>query len=122
MASAVSRPRTPKRSDTTSLFNASQLVKRVDELSGRFDTTAAEHQYLNERIDTVENNLFKKIETETSNISQHIDKLGDRLEANMNALDKRVSVLERWRWLIVGGAGVVLFVVSNYLIRVFLVK
>ena len=122
MASAVPRPRTPKRSDTTSLFNASQLVKRVDELSGRFDTTAAEHQYLNERIDTVENNLFKKIETETSNISQHIDKLGDRLEANMNALDKRVSVLERWRWLIVGGAGVVLFVVSNYLIRVFLVK
>ena len=122
MASALPRPRTPKRSDTTSLFNASQLVKRVDELSGRFDTTAAEHQYLNERIDTVENNLFKKIETETSNISQHIDKLGDRLEANMNALDKRVSVLERWRWLIVGGAGVVLFVVSNYLIRVFLVK
>jgi len=122
MASALPRPRTPKRSDTTSLFNASQLVKRVDELSGRFDTTAAEHQYLNERIDTVENNLFKKIETETSNISQHIDKLGDRLEANMNALDKRVSVLERWRWLIVGGAAVVLFVVSNYLIRVFLVK
>ena len=122
MASALPRPRTPKRSDTTSLFNASQLVKRVDELSGRFDTTAAEHQYLNERIDTVENNLFKKIETETSNISQHIDKLGDRLEANMNALDKRVSVLERWRWLFVGGAGVVLFVVSNYLIRVFLVK
>ena len=122
MASALPRPRTPKRSDTASLFNASQLVKRVDELSGRFDTTAAEHQYLNERIDTVENNLFKKIETETSNISQHIDKLGDRLEANMNALDKRVSVLERWRWLIVGGAGVVLFVVSNYLIRVFLVK
>ena len=122
MASALPRPRTPKRSDPTSLFNASQLVKRVDELSGRFDTTAAEHQYLNERIDTVENNLFKKIETETSNISQHIDKLGDRLEANMNALDKRVSVLERWRWLIVGGAGVVLFVVSNYLIRVFLVK
>lgn len=122
MASALPRPRTPKRSDTTSLFNASQLVKRVDELSGRFDTTAAEHQYLNERIDTVENNLFKKIETETSNISQHIDKLGDRLEANMNALDKRVSVLERWRWLIVGGAAVVLFVVSNYLIRAFLVK
>jgi len=122
MASALPRPRTPKRHATASLFNASQLVKRVDELSGRFDTTAAEHQYLNERIDTVENNLFKKIETETSNISQHIDKLGDRLEANMNALDKRVSVLERWRWLIVGGAGVVLFVVSNYLIRVFLVK
>lgn len=122
MASALPRPRTPKRHATASLFNASQLVKRVDELSGRFDTTAAEHQYLNERIDTVENNLFKKIETETSNISQHIDKLGDRLEANMNALDKRVSVLERWRWLIVGGAAVVLFVVSNYLIRVFLIK
>ena len=122
MASAVPRPRTPKRSDTTSLFNASQLVKRVDELSGRFDTTAAEH-HLNRLFNSLDkNNLFKKIETETSNISQHIDKLGDRLEANMNALDKRVSVLERWRWLIVGGAGVVLFVVSNYLIRVFLVK
>ena len=118
---AVTR-RTPKRSTLSALSNASQLVTRVDELSGRFDTTAAEHRYLNERIDTVENNLFKKIETETGNISQHIDKLGDRLEANLNALDKRVSVLERWRWFIVGGAAVVLFALSNYFIRMFLLK
>ena len=114
--------RTPKRSGSSTLSNASQLVTRVNELSGRFVAAAAEHRYLNERIDTVENNLFKKIETETSNISQHIDKLGDRLEANLNALDKRVSVLERWRWFIVGGGGVVLFLLSNYFIRVFVLK
>ena len=107
---------------SANLSNAGQLITRVDELSGRCDSTESEHRYLNERIDTVENNLFKKIETETNNISQHIDKLGDRLEANLNALDNRVSVLERWRWLIIGGAAVVLFVLSNYFVRIFLLK
>ena len=104
--------------------NASQLVKRVDELSSRFEksaeTSAQGDRLLHERISTVEDNIFKKIETETNNISKHIDKLGDRLEANMNALDKRVSVLERWRWFIVGGAGVVLFALSNYFLRLML--
>ena len=115
-----------KRNQNTRLMpdlsNASQLIVRVDELTGRFDSTEAEHRYLNERINVVEDNLIKKIETETSNISKHIDKLGDRMEATVKALDNRVSALERWRWLIVGGAGVVLFLISNYVIRIFLLK
>ena len=115
-----------KRNQNTRLMpdlsNASQLIVRVDELTGRFDSTEAEHRYLNERINVVEDNLIKKIETETNNISKHIDKLGDRMEATLKALDNRVSALERWRWLIVGGAGVVLFLISNYVIRIFLLK
>ena len=118
-------PQKPKRSVAKPSFdNASQLVKRVDELSSRFEsaakTSAAGDQLLHERISTVENNLYEKIESEGSNISAHIDKLGVRLETNLNALDKRVSVLERWRWFIVGGAGVVLFALSNYFLRLML--
>ena len=104
--------------------NASQLVKRVDELSSRFEsaasTSAAGDQLLHERISTVENNLYEKIESEGKNIAKHIDKLGDRFEVKMSALDKRVSVLERWRWFIVGGAGVALFALSNYFLRLML--
>ena len=119
-------PQKPKRSVAKPLSydNASQLVKRVDELSSRFEsaaeTSAAGDRLLHERISTVENNLYEKIESEGSNISAHIDKLGDRLETNLNVLDKRVSVLERWRWFIVGGAGVVLFALSNYFLRLML--
>jgi hypothetical protein len=118
-------PQKPKRSVAKPSFdNASQLVKRVDELSSRFEsaakTSAAGDQLLHKRISTVENNLYEKIESEGSNISAHIDKLGDRLETNLNALDNRVSVLERWRWFIVGGAGVVLFALSNYFLRLML--
>ena len=102
--------------------NASQLVRRVDELSTRFEsaaeTSAAGDRLLHERISTVENNLYDKIESEGKNIAKHIDKLGDRFEAKMSALDKRV--LERWRWFIVGGAGVVLFALSNYFLRLML--
>ena len=104
--------------------NASQLVKRVDDLSGRFEkaaeTSAAGDRLLHERISTVEDNLTKKIEAGADTVSKHIDKLGDRLAANLTALDKRVSVLERWRWFIVGGAGVVLFALSNYFLRIML--
>jgi hypothetical protein len=84
--------------------NASQLVKRVDDLSSRFEKAAETSQagdlLLHERISTVEDNLTKKIEA--------------------GATDKRVSVLERWRWFIVGGAGVALFALSNYFLRIML--
>ena len=119
-------PEKPKRSAEKRLTfdNASQLVKRVDELSSRFEsaaeTSASGDQLLHERISTVENNLYDKIESEGKNIATHIDKLGDRFEAKMSALDKRVSVLERWRWFIVGGAGVALFALSNYFLRLML--
>ena len=114
-------PQQPKR---RAFDNASQLVTRVDELSSRFEsaaeTSAAGDQLLHERISTVENNLYEKIESEGKNIAKHIDKLGDRFEVKMSALDKRVSVLERWRWFIVGGAGVALFALSNYFLRLML--
>jgi hypothetical protein len=104
--------------------NASQLVKRVDDLSSRFEKAAETSQagdlLLHERISTVEDNLTKKIEAGATEVSKHIDKLGDRLEANLTALDKRVSILERWRWFIVGGAGVALFALSNYFLRIML--
>ena len=119
-------PEKPKRSAEKRLTfdNASQLVRRVDELSSRFETaaeaSAAGDRLLHERISTVENNLYEKIESEGKNIAKHIDKLGDRFETKMSALDKRVSVLERWRWFIVGGAGVALFALSNYFLRLML--
>lgn len=109
-------------------------MKRLDETANRFETVTAElrasgdadHKYLNERIDTVETNLSTKIDKHTAKIQEHFDesvnRLGDRLEQRIGDIDGRVDMLEKWRWLIVGGAAVVFFIVTEYLINYFQIR
>lgn len=106
-------------------------MKRLDETANRFETVTAElrasgnadHKYLNERIDTVETNLSTKIDKQTAKIQEHFDesvnRLGDRLEERIGAIDTRVSLLEKWRWLIVGGATVIFFIITEIVLNYF---
>lgn len=106
-------------------------MKRLDETAARFESVTndlrtsgdADHKYLNERIDTVELNLSNKIDNQTTKLQQHFDesvnRLGDRLDQRIGAIDKRVGLLEKWRWLIVGGATVVFFIITEFLVRHF---
>lgn len=107
-------------------------MQRLDETARRFETvttdlrtsTDADHQYIHKRIDTVEVNLSQKIDTQTTKLQQHIDssvnRLGDRMDARIDKITDRVDQLESWRWLIVGGATVVFFIVAEFLVKRYL--
>lgn len=106
-------------------------MTRLDETATRFESVTnelrvsadADHKYLNERIDTVETNLSNKIDNQTAKLQQHFDesvnRLGDHLEQRIGAMDKRVVLLEKWRWLIVGGATVIFFIITEFLLKHF---
>lgn len=145
MAKASRARRTPRQ--TVSLNAEMRLLqeiadteetwmKRLDQTAQRFETvttdlrtsTDADHQYLHKRIDTVEVNLSQKIDTQTAKLQEHIDssidRLGDRVDAKIGEIDKRINTidtrvdqLENWRWLIVGGATVVFFIVAEFLVK-----
>lgn len=98
-----------------------KVMKRLDEVAAELrNNQQADKQYLNERINTVESNLSQKIDTHTDNLTKHIDtsfdKLDKKWDVKFTGIDERVSALEKWRWLLVGGGLVVLWVFSQILI------
>lgn len=103
-----------------------KFMKRLDEVASELrDRQQADHTYLQERISTVETNLSKKIDDHTENLTKHFDasieKLDQKWDGKFSGIDTRVSTLEKWRWLLVGGGLVVLWVFSQLLIdKIFL--
>lgn len=112
-----------------------KVMQRLNESVVRFESITHEMRekqttdrtYLTESIQTVERNLTEKIETETKRLSEHFDaaiskldaKWGEQvqeLETRDRNIEKRVSMLENWRWLLVGGGIVVLWVVSQIIL------
>jgi DNA anti-recombination protein RmuC len=77
------------------------------ELNSRIGTVQRE---LSENIGTVQNQLTEKISDNTAQVKDHIDTslqkfIQDRIIVT-NDLSTRIDTLEKWRWLIIGGAGV----------------
>jgi hypothetical protein len=102
-----------------------RIMKRIDDIYERINTTTSELRiqhdedlrHINDRITNVEHALSNKLDTQTQDIAQHINKLGEKMDARFTKIDTRVTALERWQWTIVGGATVVLFLLSNFLLK-----
>jgi len=97
-----------------------KIMGKIDKVSSELrDKQQTDHMYLNTRIQTVEENLSKKIDTQSEKIAQHFDKSIDKLDTKWDTkfvrIDKRVTGLEKWRWLIVGGGGVIMWIVIQFL-------
>ena len=97
-----------------------KLMNKIDSISSELrDRQQTDHTSNLNTIRTVEENLSKKIDTQSENIAQHFDKAIDKLDVKWDTkftrIDVRVTGLEKWRWLIVGGGIVVLWVVIQFL-------
>jgi hypothetical protein len=71
----------------------------------QFDTGA--------RIAVLENEV-KNIAKDIKEIRQENKDQHNILMAKMESMDKRLGIVERWRWMVVGGALVVGWLVSKY--------
>lgn len=97
-----------------------KIMNKIDSISSELrDKQQTDHTSNLNTIRTVEENLSKKIDTQSENIASHfdnaIDKLDTKWDTKFTRIDVRVTGLEKWRWLIVGGGIVVLWVVIQFL-------
>lgn len=73
---------------------------------------ATESRHLNTRIDTVQKDITDRLEHQTKTLTEHFDKSMETVAATLAASNTRISALEKWRWLVVGGVGAVLFLIE----------
>ena len=99
-------------------------ITRLTDISAGIKSMLAVHEEKLRRVDTSQDDLFsiledRRREWETdlkdlhSRISTQSRDLREAIDQVTNRLDSRVGVLERWRWLIIGGAILLGFIVQG---------
>ena len=90
-------------------------ITRLTDISAGIKSMLAVHEEKIRRVDTSQEDLFSILEQRRREWEEDLEKLHSRISTQSrelreaidqvtNRLDSRVGVLERWRWLIIGGA------------------
>ena len=98
------------------MIDAERVAKLEAQVEGIKEDVAAVKQDIKE--------LHSRVTTTTREITDHIDKKIDNLAvadanqhkdmgAKLDAMKERVDVLEKWRWMIVGGAIAIGYLMSH---------
>lgn len=87
-------------------------IERMSEVSANINRMLAVHEEKIRNHDKVSGDLFVQIEAAKVKMSDHTDKVKDEIKKEIKSLDSRVTKLEHWKLLLVGGGIVVGFVLS----------
>jgi len=74
---------------------------------------------LHSRIDAVRDDLTKRLDEQTDKLTETITTGLDKVTSARVTDQKRIGALEKWRWIIGGGAAIVGFVIFDVLVRIF---
>ena len=99
-------------------------ITRLTDISAGIKSMLAVHEEKLRRVDTSQDDLFSILEDRRreweddlkdlhSRISTQSRDLREAIDSVANRLDGRVGVLERWRWLIIGGAILLGFILQG---------
>ena len=99
-------------------------ITRLTDISAGIKSMLAVHEEKLRRVDTSQDDLFAMLEDRRreweddlkdlhSRITTQSRNLREAIDQVQNKLDTRVGILERWRWLIIGGAILLGFIVNG---------
>lgn len=66
-----------------------------------------------DKLDQVEDVLEKRLKEHSEKSDIHHENLKADLDKKLKSMDERVSLLEKWRWILVGGAAVVGYIIDK---------
>ena len=82
---------------------------------------STESATINQRITDVEQKLSRELDNQTEKLAayfdQSVEKMAKDIKSDIKTLDARISTLEVWRWVILGGSAVVMFVIGGIIIK-----
>ena len=99
-------------------------IEKLTDVSNGINRMLAVHEEKLRRVDTSQDDLFSILEDRRreweddlkdlhSRISTQSRDLREAIDQVQNKLDSRVGILERWRWLIIGGAILLGFILQG---------
>jgi cell division protein ZapA (FtsZ GTPase activity inhibitor) len=97
--------------------NISKLLavqeQRMNTIEKDTDRNQDDIRHIYGKLDTMTKDLSDKIDQSMKNSAEGHERIMIRVDEKVKALDARVKVLEVWRWLVIGGALVVGYLVNK---------
>lgn len=98
--------------------------ERLDKLEKTSDQRSDDIKELNQRISNQTKEIVEKItclektmedrlRTNSDEAKKQHQEIKKEIQGEMNTLDDRLGVLERWRWYIIGGAATIGYLIGN---------
>lgn len=83
----------------------------IKEIHSRITTQTRE---ISDKIDSLDKTIEVRMTKSAEAAKQQHEDIQKNLQVDISKVTERVDVLERWRWMIVGGAIVVGYVIGNF--------
>lgn len=90
--------------------DVSELKTDVKEIHSRITTGNRE---IMEKIETMDNAINARMTKSAEAATQQHQDIQKEIQKDINKVTERVDILERWRWMIVGGAIVLGYIIGN---------
>ncbi len=87
--------------------------QRADEIKELHSRITTGNREIVDKIGDMESRLDQKLQAGAKAAKEQHESIQKEIQVDIKAIADRVDVLERWRWMIVGGAIVLGFVVGN---------
>lgn len=85
--------------------------REIDDLHSRITTQTRE---IVDKLQSMEERIEKRMaENSISATNQH-DKIKNEIKVDIEKIDERLIIIERWRWYLLGGAAVIGFLLGNF--------
>lgn len=86
---------------------------RLDDLDSDGATLKQDIKEVHSRLSTVSREIVQEIKTIEKSIKEDATNQHNELSSQMNSLDERIGTVEKWKFIILGGAVVVGFLIGQ---------
>lgn len=90
-----------------------KLEAQVESIKDDMSEVKADIKELHSRITTGNREIMEKLDDKIDTLAKSDKAQHDSLKSTMDEVKGRVDILERWRWMIVGGAIVLGYLVGH---------
>jgi len=110
----MARPST--RGDTTAVrvtvleTQVSSLSSNIEKIEHKIDTN---YQTLHTRISDLRDDIHQNIEVKHDKVMEKLDEQNQSATQQHKAIADKIQVIEKWRWMIMGGAMVLGYVLAH---------
>ncbi len=110
----MARPST--RDDTTAVrvtvleTQVSSLASNIEKIEHKIDTN---YQTLHTRISDLRDDIHQNIEVKHDKVMEKLDEQNSSATQQHKAIADKIQVIEKWRWMIMGGAMVLGYVLAH---------